>query len=131
MKRFAYAFLLLALSPAQSSAQLAQGQIIQSFFEGQNYKGAQIYLDMLLQQKTFRNLEEKIRLVLMNSLASAYSRDFAKSYRLLDEAKDLLEWSGFQDTLTYDQGARQRIEQSIEIVFHDIRKLESLKESHQ
>jgi hypothetical protein len=102
-----------------------QDEIVRGFFKNSNYKSAQIYLDMLLQQQNFRAPEAKIRLLLMNSLAAGYSRDFQRAYRLLEEARNLLELSEFRGRFKYDAKARERIFQSIELLAYDLRTLEA------
>jgi hypothetical protein len=61
----------------------------------------------------------------MNSLAAGYSRDFQRAYRLLEEARNLLEWSEFRGRFKYDTKARERIFQSIELLAYDLRTLEA------
>jgi predicted Zn-dependent peptidase len=118
------ALLILFVSSSLHAAEQSQDQVLKNLFQDKQYKSAQAYLDILLQQKTFDSPEEKIRLLLMNALAAGYAKNFARAYQLLEEGRNLLEWTGFRDRLTYDTKSRERISQSIELLAHDLRAME-------
>lgn len=113
------------VSDLSAASLQTQDEVVRKLFQDGNFKSAQLYLDTLLQLKTFSNPEERIRVTLLDSLAAGHAGNFERSYELLAEARNLLEWSGFRDRLTYNTKARERISQSIELLAHDLRALEA------
>jgi hypothetical protein len=109
----------------ESSVAVRNDVIVQMFSEGR-YRMAAAYVDSILLIKDKEKLEEKIRLLLIAALADGHLGDFSKAYSRVNQARELFIWSGFRESITYNESARRRIESSLELVMFDLRNMESL-----
>lgn len=129
-----WSFILLALLGTQTQALHAQklsaeDVVVRNWIIAGKPAAAAAFLDASVLVAEPRDAEERIRLLLLSAVAHAESGDFTSAYQRTRQAEELLEWTSFQDRLTYDDKARNRIRASVELVLHDIRQAESRDEA--